>query len=47
MKNQYPDWLRKAARKGGKAKSAEKTAAARDNANIVPALKCSARKRRP
>ena len=29
MKNQYPDWLRKAARKGGKAKSAAKTAAAR------------------
>ena len=26
---QYPDWLRKAARKGGKAKSAAKTAAAR------------------
>ena len=29
MKNQYPDWLRKAAAKGGKAKSAAKTAAAR------------------
>ena len=29
MKYQYPDWLRKAARKGGKAKSAAKTAAAR------------------
>ena len=29
MKNQYPGWLRKAARKGGKAKSAAKTAAAR------------------
>jgi hypothetical protein len=28
MKNQYPDWLRKAASKGGKAKSAAKTAAA-------------------
>ena len=26
---QYPDWLRKAASKGGKAKSAAKTAAAR------------------
>ena len=26
---QYPDWLRKAAAKGGKAKSAAKTAAAR------------------
>ena len=26
---QYPEWLRKAARKGGKAKSAAKTAAAR------------------
>jgi hypothetical protein len=29
MQNQYPDWLRKAAAKGGKAKSAAKTAAAR------------------
>ena len=29
MKNQYPNWMRKAARKGGKAKSAAKTAAAR------------------
>jgi len=29
MKIQYPDWLRKAASKGGKAKSAAKTDAAR------------------
>ena len=29
MSNNYPDWLRKAAAKGGKAKSAAKTAAAR------------------
>ena len=29
MSNNYPDWLRKAARKGGKSKSAAKTAAAR------------------
>ena len=34
MKNQYPDWLRKAASKGGKAKSAAKTAAARANAKL-------------
>ena len=31
---QYPDWLRKAASKGGKAKSAAKTAAARANAKL-------------
>ena len=34
MKNQYPEWLRKAASKGGKAKSAAKTAAARANAKL-------------
>ena len=34
MKNQYPDWLRKAAAKGGKAKSAAKSAAAKKNAKL-------------
>jgi hypothetical protein len=34
MKNQYPDWLRKAASKGGKAKSAAKSAAAKKNAKL-------------
>jgi hypothetical protein len=33
-KNKYPDWLRKAASKGGKAKSAAKIAAARANAKL-------------
>lgn len=32
MKRKYPDWLRKAARKGGKAKSEAKTAANKLNA---------------
>ena len=34
MSTNYPDWLRKAASKGGKAKSAAKTAAARANAKL-------------
>jgi hypothetical protein len=34
MKSDYPEWLREAAVKGGKAKSAAKTAAAR-KANAI------------
>jgi hypothetical protein len=34
MKNQYPDWLRKAASKGGKAKSVAKANTARANGKL-------------
>jgi len=34
MKNQYPDWLRKAASKGGKTKSRAKLAASRENGKL-------------
>ncbi|MDE2103530.1 MAG: hypothetical protein KGL39_40190 [Patescibacteria group bacterium] len=34
MKNKYPKWLREAARKGGKSKSAKKAASSAENGNL-------------
>ena len=34
MKNEYPEWLRRAASKGGKAKTAAKSAAAKTNGKL-------------